>query len=291
MANDAVELKRAVYAAEPDWLFRKFLCTLKETNFYDKPELRKSYTKSKRDKIINFLKVKNNVKPIVFNDMKYSKSQHEDCMFMFLDDELRVIGFLKGNEWNEKWREFEAYQAGTAKSNYVFDVAKNRKNMTEKAAYILMFTPEMMNKKQVYKPKAQSRKRDYHVEQLENRLKEYKKNKHGNMTYDQTINLSKNILKALVDSIGTDAEHEIVKKCRAVYSFSDNISNVISKVSEIVKDYRYNYEQNERQIKHYTKALGEEEFKKNRNMYLSHDPHPYLIALVDYKKIIIGGNS
>lgn len=288
MVTDDVFLKRAVYAAEPDWLFRKFLCTLRNPAYHNNTkELIRSSTKDKRDKMIKFLKVENNVKPIIFNDMKYSKALHENNMFMFLDDDLQVIGFLKGNEWNEKWRDYEAYSAGN--NNYTFEVIKNRKNMTEKAAYILMFTPEMMKNKG-YSIKTSNRKSNQHAEDLKRRLEKYKKNKHSDITYNQVIDLSKNILIKLANAIGTDEEHEIVKRFREVYSFSDNISDVIRKVSEVMKDYRYYYENNERQIAHYSKRLSAEELK-DISSYLSYDPSPYKISLIDYSKIIIGGNQ
>lgn len=138
---------------------------------------------------LRYLKVDvKTVEPIYFNEMKYSKNEHGECLFIFLDKEYNIMGILKGNTWEEhKVSIFEHYH-----KNPKYGVIKNRKNLTEKAYHILMITPEMQVNKNIQpsKPKytpdqlEKIKARNYKYN-LESRLTKYKEEKYKNTTDEE----------------------------------------------------------------------------------------------------------
>jgi hypothetical protein len=199
---------------------------------------------------IRFLHVDvQNVEPIDFTGMKYDRNKHEKCMFMFLDSELRIIGFLMGNQHDEKFCQYESY------SNYD-KIAKNRKQMTEKAEIILMFTPEMRKWEprsylREYAPMPKKDNKTYQVE-LEARLAKYKKSKHDSVSFEQVSVMAKEVMTTLVNA-AFDNNQEIISRAVRVSGWSDREHGFdsIRHFNDECKNLMSRYEELQRTLERY----------------------------------------
>ena len=173
---------------------------------------------SKKD-FVKFLKVDvETVEPIDFTGMKYDKNKHSECLFMFLDNNHKIIGFLLGNVHSEKFDKWENYSYGSDR------VGKNRKQMTEKADMILMFTPEMRNYSEIqnkkFKPAIIKDSRTLKKELL-CRLEQYKQNKYNNVDFEQVKDRAFQVMNVLVKA-AFENDKEIINRAIKASGWSDS---------------------------------------------------------------------
>ncbi|MNV06052.1 hypothetical protein D3C71_964140 [compost metagenome] len=126
------------------------------------------------------------VTPIYFNEQKYIKREHSECIFLFTDKEFKLYGVLEGNKWTDKYSDFEYYTAGAGYNQ----VIKNFKQMTESAFHILMITPEMRTlvgkiKHSKHQP-VKNTERDK-KDELENRLHKFRTRKYTKVSHDEVM--------------------------------------------------------------------------------------------------------
>jgi hypothetical protein len=127
MMSDMDLLRQSIEFLEPKSILKKVLSKKSEM---------------KRRKMLKVLSVDvKQVQPIyIHKHIPYKRKLYQNNMFMFIDNEYKIIGFLKGNDWDEKWKDAEDYtQQRHGYFGYSHSVIKNRKNMTEKSFHILMF--------------------------------------------------------------------------------------------------------------------------------------------------------
>jgi len=135
--TDADNLRQAVESSEPTLILSKVVKKLVQRDFV------------KRE---NSLLLLNWLGEDIFNlktsyfhkHMNYDSKKHINNKFIFIDEEYRIIGLLKGSKWDKELMWTEDYKDETkwTGGHFVGKIKKDRKTMTDKAFHILMIEKE-----------------------------------------------------------------------------------------------------------------------------------------------------
>lgn len=238
--NDERELHNAVWSVQTNYILKKLAKTL-----YN----RESY-RNKMPKLVSLLKVDiQTCTPIYFNEMVYKKKEHEECHFLFLDKDFKLMAILEGNGRDEKvFSNIEYYEWDRGYGGY--EVKKNRKNLTAEATHILMITPEMRTYVKKNKPKAQPRflSKKAAKDSLNSRLAKYKKAKHESLSIEECKAILVEALSYFSSKMFLSKEEQlkIARHFKKPIWFADSVTDLIRGVSDIAKDFNYESEKHER---------------------------------------------
>ena len=229
--DELKELRNAVFATQPNYILKQVIRDLNHKNAY--------YGESNAAKLIKLLQINPaTCVPIYFNEMTYKKKEHEKNFFLFLDEEFRLMGILKGNTHKEEFNEIERYSSGNDFA-FSFSVIKNRKNLTAKATHILMITPEMRSiKEKKYKPLGKTN----HKRELEYRLKQYKIDKYKNMDDVEVQRIIESSLMVCTKNLFNPIKRaELVVKLNKVFGWhrsEDELHGHIADISQLAHTYQ-----------------------------------------------------
>jgi hypothetical protein len=166
------------------------------------------------------------IKPVYFTFEKYIKKQHENNLFIFINKELKIIGILKGNTWDEsafsKYEKIDKYH-----------INKNRKHLSAASEHILMIPN---NERNYLRPSHHRNK--VRTPELRTRLKFYKEQKLDAIPNDLIISKLNYLIKFLVDSL--------INEDKRVESLFYNLENEINNLISARKNAKYylNYDKN-----------------------------------------------
>lgn len=237
--NGFDELTDAVWSVQTNYILKRLAINLRTQNKYD----------IRLSQFVRLLKVDiENCTPIYFNGMTYKKKEHGDNFFLFLDNNFKLMAILQGNERDEK--EFSKLEFWDWERGYGrHEVKKNRKNLTEKATHILMITPEMRTWGK-YKPKPQPRfvSRKDAKDDLNDRLRKYKKKKHEEITIEECKEILTKALLYFTTKMFEPKEEQrkIAQHFKQPIWFANNVPDLIRGVQDIVNDLNNRLEEIER---------------------------------------------
>lgn len=232
-------------------LLKMMLSKIKKANNWD----------NKKQKLVEYLKVDvEKVQPIDFTNQKYKKADHENNLFLFIDKDMLLVGILNGNEWKkEQTQDFENYYP-YPQYNVGRVVIKNRKNMEEKAAFVLMLTPEMRTKSP--KQRIRSNSKFTYKDDLKIRLTEYKKNKYERMPHDRVLSMVKEMVSGLNEVLFDDEKtKELLNRFRSVTGFYNDITYIVRSIVDAGVTYDKSYKEYHRVLEVFKKeAITESDF-------------------------------
>ena len=168
-----------------------------------------------------------NCEPILNPTMK---KDMKDNLFIYLNDNYEILGFLKGYEiLRQLNNDFAIY----------VDYIRNRKNLLANAKYVLMFTPEM--RKFNIKPeryKSSWRENTQHTINLKNRLEEYKAKKYSNLTHEQIKDIIQNIVTKLNEDLFAN---NLAEKFTSEIGYNRTSIEILSRFMSITTNYIQSY--------------------------------------------------
>lgn len=175
---------------------------------------------------------------------KYDSSM-KDNIFIFLDENNYILGFLQGSQPLKKFNERFARHT---------DFTKNRKHLTINATNVLMLTEEMRKfKLNTEKPLTKYQISQQAKNDLQKRLTEYKAAKFNNLTHDDINNMITNTLMKLANNVNNNDIVNEIKNSKLTFGFTTNIFRLIADFSKLSEEYTYNYDMYDEQNKKYGK--------------------------------------
>lgn len=240
-AEQMKELHNAVYETQTNWILKKLIYSMRYIP---------KYGQSKASKLIKLLQIDiSKCEPIYFNGQAYKKSEHENNYFLFIDNEFKLMGILLGNSWDKDFEDIEQYE-WTKPYSYGDHIKKNRKNLTEGATHILMFTPEMKVKRKAKpRPVGYKNQKDYKRE-LESRLSRYKKEKYDSLTIEDCQNIIREAIAFFTNKLWTlgdrKAQYKYVYQFRNPIWYANDISDCIRWLAEQARELQDKIDEFER---------------------------------------------
>ena len=182
------------------------------------------------------------VEPIDFTGSKYNKNEHSKAIFLFINENYRLIGILKGNEYDKKY--YSNYCIEFKDSNYR-DIPRNRKNLEAHSMIVLMLSESMRNFRIKGKQKVltEKQKRERAAADLKKRLFKYKANKNHEVTFEQMQLIIKEIINKINKNLfNTDPEYiKFVQKIsngRDSLDFLRNFAGYVDRFLDAHKNYQ-----------------------------------------------------
>ena len=133
LLNDADNLRQAVESTEPTLILSKVV---------KKMFSRYVFHSDKMSAFFNWLgdDMFNLTITYFHKYMAYDTKKHINNLFIFIDEEYRIIGLLKGSKWDKELMWAEDYKDETkwTGGHFVGKIKKDRKTMADKAFHILM---------------------------------------------------------------------------------------------------------------------------------------------------------
>lgn len=273
--NDMEMLRQVMESTEPKEIFMKAL---------------KKHNETFVRHMIDILKIDvKTVQPIyIHKHIKYTRKFAHN-IFMFLDKEYQVLGYLRGNTWSDDFHRAEDYQKPKKHEHYK-RVHKKREVMWEKAYHILMFEHSDMKDIKVNcyqhnhlrnKNQLQIERRtavDKYKQSKNTRLFNYKCKKYSHIGFDELMNmLVQSIFKVSTQLLRT--EYGFDKIIRNLldreYHYSSTVEGLIKYLSQQAEILKNKYNQIKGKGDYYGRSHNEKE-------YLEHK----LKVIALYKKII-----
>ena len=200
------------------------------------------------------------VNPIyIHKHIKYTR-RFAHNMFMFLDKDYGILGYLKGNKWDENWASAEDYEK-QKKGYYSRRVQKTRDALWARAFHILMFDASEIDKVEVKNFNTVRNKNLLELQRhreseilkasLPNRIFTYKCNKYKRVDEEELMNMMSQVLfKASLNLSKTQAELEkdvffsqkIKKYCNS-YRFEKTALGLLECLLDEIKKYKYNHKE------------------------------------------------
>lgn len=229
------ELREAIFSVQTNYIFKRMLMNINSS-------YRKNFVKELRVDV-------QTIEPIYFNGQKYKVKDHKDNYFLFIDKDFKLIGMLIGSTWNKDWENYEAYDMKRSwNGKYSSVVVKNRSNMSEIATHILMITPDMRApfKKRVPKKgnprfinSRNARK------SLQFRLKKYKLSKHKEISNEQVLETSRQLITYFAHHMFNPEMEEILvnKKPSSRWFSINSIAELIKDVADLASNFNNRLDQ------------------------------------------------
>ncbi|MNM22978.1 hypothetical protein D3C81_333660 [compost metagenome] len=228
------------------------------------------------------------VTPIYFNEQKYSKNEHSECIFLFADEQFRLYGVFEGNKWANKYSDFEYYMAGTGYSQ----VIKNFKQVSEAAFHILMITPEMRTLKgkiqEIKRQTSKNKERDKR-DKLEDRLYKFRNRKYAEVTHEEVMRRLQYMVTYYTERMFDENTYQTLREpfYKACGWSVNSTFQAISKLVELSADYISRYNELQRELK-----SDSYEFYKNNPRFTFFAQNSYdkvkIEALVFWDKLDMG---
>jgi hypothetical protein len=234
--NEMESLQQAVESAEPKLIFLKVLKQLEKRD-------------KKRD-VLQMLgiDVQKSNPTYIHKHFPYKRKEYKDNMFIYVDKQYRIMGFLRGTERELDWERLEHWDAVNNISNQGYsrvDIVKNKKNLWEQAYHILMIDKSELGKVSVKKEyqisddnniKAQRKNwENMYKKNLSEKLSEYRKKKYKNLIYDNYKNNLDSIMwdcLMKIKELSNNKNKSALKELRKMFNCSDEIrdSDLVKKV-------------------------------------------------------------
>lgn len=230
----------------------------------------------------------------------YKKREHSNNAFLFIDEEYRIIGMLKGSKWNSEYFVFEKYDKKSTKNQYgKFVIEKNRNTMTQKAFHILMFSHSQMKELNIqiinhtelqksFNLKSKNRfNKNFAKEEVrvlsfdfKNKLANYREKKYECLTHDEVSKMALDVIVFLSNN---------AKKA---------IPNIELKMSQSFVSRHYYYYDSENNIKHqillipivsriYADFLNEKIKLDNKQTSSFRDYNEYRITIIQFYNLFV----
>jgi hypothetical protein len=240
--------------------------------------------------MIDVLKVDiKTVQPIyIHKHLKYTRKLAHN-MFMFLDNQYQVLGYLKGNTWSDDFSRAEDYQKPKKHEQYK-RVQKKREVMWKKAYHILMFEQSDMKDIKVtcYQHNHLRKKNQLHINRRMEidvvkqtkgiRLFNYKCKKYSHIGFDELMNMMvQSIFKVSTQLVRQEKEFEklIYALLNREYHFNNTVEGFIQYLARQSEHLRKTYEQIRGKGDYYGRSHHEKEYLEQK-----------LKVIALYKKIV-----
>jgi hypothetical protein len=144
--------------------------------------------------------------------------------FLFLDNEYKILGVLKGSKWDKDWEDCEDYRQEHSNYRYSFSIKKTRKALTERAFHILRFpVKEHLTKplqvishtpkQQEYNKQQEKREELNRLEiSKQERLQQYKVKKYEYLTFEEVNQMTSDLMAYISTYVHRQDEVENIEQ-------------------------------------------------------------------------------
>ncbi len=191
--NDLDMMRQLVESVEPKQILMKVF---------------KSHDENFKRRVINILGIDiQKVNPIYIHSHEPYIRKWAKNMFLFLDKEYRVMGFLMGSKWDSNWEYTEDYKKSMKKRWHRYSIDKTREALSSKAFHILMFEETQMGvklspSKNLRGVNLLKRERDLVINQIkstmEDRLFDYRKKKYSHLNHTDVLFMVNQVLFSVI---------------------------------------------------------------------------------------------
>lgn len=242
--SDRDLMKKMIEASEPREILKKAL-------------KRKTYGKNKR-LLLSALNVNPSTCNVVYflSHTPFKRKEMANDTFLFLDNEYKILGVLKGSTWDKSWEDCEDYNQEHSNYRYSFSIKKTRKALTERAFHILRFPAKDHLQKPIqvimHTPKQQEYNRQQEKREELNRLEiskqerlqQYKVKKYEYLTFEEVNQMTSDLMVYVsqhihrqdnIENIDEKLNDNLIKSSFSYYN-TIRLVDVLSHIISIFKD-------------------------------------------------------